>query len=240
MNNLIASKKLIVFNLLNSSFFQFKKGIIPKKEYDTDLIELFKKKKVPFEIDKTNQNKETLLFIKSYRYVSLKNLLEDKNQKKNLIILILDGITDPQNFGSIIRTCAALNIDGIIIGEKNQVPVNSTVIKVSSGGIAYTPICKVGNLSKTLELLKKENIQIICTSCDKKESTPVDKTNFNKRCCIILGNEEKGVKKTLIKKSDKIVNILMSNNMNSLNVGVSCGLICFWIIASTNQYRHYS
>lgn len=69
---------------------------------------------------------------------------------------MLDKIEDPQNFGSIIRLAAALNIDGIIIEKKGQVPVNNTVIKVSSGGIAHVPVCQVSNLLTTIKELKKK------------------------------------------------------------------------------------
>jgi 23S rRNA (guanosine2251-2'-O)-methyltransferase len=137
---------------------------------------------------------------------------------------MLDSIEDPHNFGAILRTCAALAIDGVIIAKKNQVPVNSTVIKVSMGGVACVPVCQVNSLSEALNELRKRDYKIVATVCEKG-ATEYDKMSFNFPTCLIFGNEHEGIKPSLLKKSDYSLYIPVSNNIGSLNVSVSCGII---------------
>jgi 23S rRNA (guanosine2251-2'-O)-methyltransferase len=137
---------------------------------------------------------------------------------------MLDGIEDPHNFGAILRTAAALSIDGIIIANKNQVPVNNTVIKVSMGGVAYVPVCQVKNLGVAIEKLKDQKYKIVAAVCDLK-AKEYSQLKLDAPTCLILGNEHQGIRPNLIKKSDYKVYIPMSNNIASLNVSVSCGII---------------
>lgn len=226
--------KHTINNLLKSKNFNFKKILI-REEYKKDkrLIEEIKEKNINFELiskenfsrynfDKKNQG--IVGFVEKYHYTNFDKLLSSKPKKKFSLIVILDGIEDPQNFGSILRTCAAFEVDGLIIDKKNQVPVNSTVIKVSLGGIAYVPITQVDNLIKTIEELKKRNYFIISSICNS-EAKDYNKLNFNSDICLILGNENKGIREKIIKISDELINIRIKKEVSSINVSVSCGII---------------
>ncbi|WNE41093.1 MAG: Putative TrmH family tRNA/rRNA methyltransferase [Mycoplasmataceae bacterium] len=174
-----------------------------------------------------------IAFIRNYEYTSLSTLLSRQSQQKFPLIVMLDSIEDPHNFGAILRTAAALAIDGIIIANKNQVPVNSTVVKVSVGGIAHVPVCQVSNLSEAINELKKKDYRIISTICES-DSTDYNDFNFDFPICLILGNEHEGVRKGLIKKSDFSLYIPMNNNIGSLNVSVSCGI---FLAKITSQWK---
>ncbi|CAG8448061.1 797_t:CDS:2 [Racocetra fulgida] len=139
---------------------------------DKELLQVLKQKQIPYQLldkeqfsrystDKKNQG--IVAFIRNYDYVSLTSLLSCKPRGKFPLIIMLDGIEDPHNFGAILRTAAALNIDGVIIAKKNQVPVNSTVVKVSVGGVAQVPVCQIASLPEALNELKKNGYQIIAT-----------------------------------------------------------------------------
>ena len=136
-------------------------------------------------------------FIQSYNYASLSTLLTCRPRRKFPLIIMLDSIEDPHNFGAILRTAAALEDDGIIIAKRNQVPVNNTVIKVSMGGAAYVPVCQENNLAKTIEILKDHGYKVIATLCDPqaKEYTQL---KFDTPTCLILGNEHQGIRPNLI------------------------------------------
>jgi 23S rRNA (guanosine2251-2'-O)-methyltransferase len=200
-----------VRNLLCSPYFTFKKVILREEHrQDKELLALIKKKTsnslivskedfARYSIDKKHQG--IIAFIHSYDYVLLPSLLSYKPQNKFSLIVMLDSIEDPHNFGAILRTCAALAIDGIIITKKNQVPVNSTVIKVSVGGIAHVPVCQVGSLAEAVNELKKKNYKIVSTVCEPG-AKEYNKINFDFPTCLIFGNEHEGIKKSLIKKSD--------------------------------------
>jgi len=229
-----------VRSLLNSPYFTLKKIILrDEHKKDEGLLQLLEQKKVPYQLlnreqfsrygfDKKSQG--IVAFIDSYDYVSLDDLLSCQLQREFPLIVILDSIEDPHNFGAILRTCAALNIDGVIIAKKNQVPVNSTVIKVSMGGIAYVPVCQANNLGEAISQLKKQGYKIISTIC-QPGTQEYSEFNFNFPTCLIFGNEHEGIRPSLVKKSDYSLYIPMNNNVSSLNVSVSCGIILAHIIS---------
>ena len=229
-----------VRNLLRSPYFSFKKVLLREEQQkDKELLQLLEKKQIPYQLlnkeqfsryspDKKSQG--IVAFIRSYDYVLLSSLLSHQPRRKFPLIIMLDSIEDPHNFGAILRTAAALNIDGVIIAKKNQVPVNSTVIKVSVGGAAHVPVCQVASLSEAINELKKRDYKIISTICEPG-AKEYNKFNFDFPTCLIFGNEHEGIKKNLIKKSDYSLYIPMSNNIGSLNVSVSCGIILSGVIS---------
>jgi len=224
-----------VRNLLCSPYFRFKKIVLCEKyRQDRELLKILASKKVPvswldkgsftrrYSLDKKTQG--IVVFIKDYNYISLSNLLVRRPRRNFPLIIMLDSIEDPHNFGAILRTAAALDIDGIIIAKRNQVPVNNTVIKISMGGAAYIPVCQENNLGKVIEKLKEQEYKIIATVCDP-QAQKYHQLKFDAPTCLILGSEHKGISPNLIKKSNQTVYIPMSNNIASLNVSVSCGII---------------
>jgi 23S rRNA (guanosine2251-2'-O)-methyltransferase len=229
----IAFGKNTVDNLLRSPYFSFKKVILREEHFkNKELLGLLEKKQIPYQLlskeqfsrynsDKKNQG--IVAFIRNYEHTSLPSLLSCQPQRKFPLIIMLDSIEDPHNFGAILRTAAALAVDGIIIANKNQVPVNSTVVKVSVGGIAHVPVCQVSSLSEAVGELKKKDYKIVSTVCEPG-SVEYNKFSFDFPTCLILGNEHEGVRKSLIKKSDFSLYIPMSNNIGSLNISVSCGI----------------
>ncbi len=225
-----------VSNLINSPYFTFKKIILLENRDNKSLINSIETKKIPYQIlnrvdfsrynfDKKNQG--IVAFIKEYLYVDLPFIINKKIKNKFPCLVMLDRIEDPHNFGAILRTCAAFSVDGIIIANKNQVPINNTVVKISTGGVAYVPVCQVNNLLEAINELKKANYQIISAICNP-ESQALDKFNFNFPICLIFGNEHEGIKSSIVKKSEGIY-IPVEKNIGSLNVSVSCGIVLAWV-----------
>ena len=229
-----------VRSILNSPYFSIRKILLlDKYRNDKELLETIEKKRVPYQLldkeqfsrysfDKKNQG--IVAFIRNYDYFSLNSLLSTRPQHDFPLIILLDSIEDPHNFGAILRTCAALKVDGIIIAKKNQAPVNNTVIKVSMGGVAYVPVCQVSNLGEAIEEIKKKDYKIIATICESG-AEEYNKLTFDFPTCLIFGNEHEGIRKNLIKKSDYSLYIPMNNNIKSLNVSVSCGIILAQIVS---------
>jgi predicted rRNA methylase len=230
-----------VRSLINSPYFQSKKILLLEEKYKNDkqLLELIKKKNIPYQLlnkndfsrysfDKKNQG--VVAFIREYNYISLLSLLKQKPHHRFPLLIMLDSLEDPHNFGAILRTGAALKIDGIIIATKNQVPVNSTVIKVSMGGVAYVPVCQVNNLLEAINELKKANYQIISAVCHPKAQS-YKKLELGAPTCLVFGNEHQGIKQKIIQKSNQSTYIPINSQIGSLNVSVSCGIILAQIIA---------
>ena len=229
-----------VRSLLSSPYFTLKKIILrDEHKNDKDLLQLLEEKKIPYQLldkgqfsrysfDKKSQG--IVAFISDYDYVSLTYLLSRQPQREFPLIILLDSIGDPHNFGAILRTCAALAVDGVIIAKKNQVPVNSTVIKVSMGGVAHVPVCQVNSIAEAISQLKNKGYKIISTIC-QPGTQEYNNFEFNFPTCLIFGNEHEGIRPSLVKKSDYSVYIPMNNNITSLNVSVGCGIILAHIIS---------
>lgn len=160
---------------------------------------------------------------------SLDEFFDKIQEKKNPLVIMLDHLEDPHNFGAIIRTSEALGVDGIIIPNDRSVGVNATVVKTSAGAISYMTIIRVPNLANTLEKLKKKGFWIVGTDMKGEDYTKLD---YNIPICLVIGNEGHGMSKIIKDNCDFIATIPMIGKINSLNASVSCGILLSRIVSS--------
>ncbi len=153
-------------------------------------------------------------------------------KQNNPIVVMLDHLEDPHNFGAIIRTCEALGVSGIIIPNDRSVTINATVVKTSAGAIYNQPIIKVSNLVVAIEKLKKLGYWIVGTDMTGERYTNID---YNMPVCLIIGNEGHGMSNIVKNNCDYIASIPMIGKINSLNASVSCGIILSQIVMSRQQ-----
>ena len=152
-----------------------------------------------------------------------------KIDKKYPVIVMLDHLEDPHNFGAIIRTCEALGVDAVIIPVDRSVTINATVVKTSAGAIYNQPIVKVSNLAATISKLKDFGYWIVGTDMNGEDYTKID---YNMPVCLVIGNEGHGMSKIVRDNCDYIAEIPMTGKINSLNASVSCGIVLSRIVAS--------
>ena len=153
---------------------------------------------------------------------------ETFEEKDSQTYLLLDGITDTRNFGAIIRTAVAANTTGIIIAQNNSAPVNSDVVKTSSGSIFKIPIARVNNLKDAIIHLDSLGVKII--SLSEKADKSIYEYNFDESIGIILGSESKGISKSILNLSSETLKIPISKEIDSLNVSVAFSALIFEII----------
>ena len=158
-----------------------------------------------------------------HEYSSVDEIIKTSKDKKQPLILILDEIEDPHNFGAILRSADAFSVDGVIIKSKNQVPLNWTVAKVSTGAIEYVKVAQVSNLSNVIRTLKDNGFWIYAADGSGKES--YEKVDYSGAVALIVGSEGRGISQLVMKNSDFIIKIPMSGHVNSLNVSVSTGIL---------------
>jgi 23S rRNA (guanosine2251-2'-O)-methyltransferase len=158
-----------------------------------------------------------------------KELVKEIEKIKNIVIL--DGITDVRNIGSIIRSAVAFNFDSLVIDKRIFDQTNPIIFKSSSGAIENINIFEVTNLSSTLEYLKKNNFWSYALDADGK-SCILSNKQFSKKNILILGSEGKGISKNLKQKADYIYKITISKKIDSLNVS-NAAAIAFAKIDST-------
>lgn len=161
--------------------------------------------------------------VEEFKYSTLDEIILSAKDKAQPLVLILDGVEDPHNFGAIIRSADAFGVDGIIIKNRNQVPVNMTVSKVSTGAINYVKIAQVSNLNNAISTLKDNGYWIYASDGSAKDSYADIK--YDGAICLIMGSEGEGISKLVLRNSDFIIKIPMSGHVNSLNVSVATGIL---------------
>lgn len=165
-------------------------------------------------------------FLSIIEYFELENLISKALKRTDKpILLFLDRIQDPQNLGAIARSAECAGVDGLIITSKGSAPINSTVVKSSSGAILHLPIAKVSKPLETIEKLKGSGFWLIGTSPSAKLN--LWDTNFDMSITIVIGNEGKGISPVVLKSCDLLVKIPMYGKTGSLNASVSTGIILF-------------
>ena len=148
------------------------------------------------------------------------------NNKIGNKILILDGLQDPGNAGTIIRNSVAFDIDTIIFSNDSVSPYNEKVLR-STGGMIFNTNILIGNIEELIKEIKDKNIKVIGTSL--KSSISLEKLEKIDEFAIIFGNEGNGVKEDILNLCDKIVRIDMNPKCESLNVGVSSAIILYYL-----------
>lgn len=140
-------------------------------------------------------------------------------------LLALDGITNPQNLGMIIRSATAGNIDAIILPSKGSAQISPLVIKASVGTLFRMPIIKCDKLYKTLQNFQSSDAQIYTLSSHATQS--YRDISYAKKTIFVLGNESEGVSEEIVKLSDTSISIPMNRGVESLNVAVTASLLAF-------------
>jgi len=197
-----------------------------------DIVSIAKSKGVKVQfidnraLDKECDNHQGIVGITSeFEYSSVDDIINVARSKgKDNFILILDGVEDPHNFGSIIRVAECLGVDGIIIQKNRACPVTDTVAKVSAGAIEHIKIAKVTNINTEIEKLKAENIWVYACELGGED---LDNADLSGNIAIVVGSEGKGVSQLTRKICDGVVTMQMYGKVNSLNVSVATGIVLY-------------
>ena len=191
---------------------------------------------VPKEKFKKFENKNhqgAVAILSPIKLLSIEELISVTfNKISSKTYVLLDGITDARNFGAIIRTAVASNVDGIIIPQNNSAPVNSDVIKTSSGGVFKIPIARVNNIKDAILHLNSIEMNII--SLSEKANKTIYDYNFKDSIAIIMGSEEKGISKGVLSLSNETLKIPIDSKIDSLNVSSAFSAVAFEIIRQRN------
>ncbi|MDP3014354.1 MAG: 23S rRNA (guanosine(2251)-2'-O)-methyltransferase RlmB [Candidatus Subteraquimicrobiales bacterium] len=166
-----------------------------------------------------------LAYVEPLAYLHLNKFLNSLGEENNIVILLLDEVTDPQNLGSLVRTAEAAGVKGIVLTKRRSVGVTPAVVKASAGAIEYVPLIQVSNLVLAIEELKKANFWII--GADMAGEKTYFEADLKGRICLALGSEGKGLSRLVKEKCDFLVNIPMHGRISSLNVAVAGAILLF-------------
>jgi 23S rRNA (guanosine2251-2'-O)-methyltransferase len=153
------------------------------------------------------------------------DLLELAAKKEKLLLLILDGVTDPHNLGACIRTADAAGVDAIVLPKDRSASMNPTVRKVACGAAENVPLVRVTNLARFLKQLKDEFVWIIGTAGEAH--VDVFENKFSAKTAIVMGAEGSGMRRLTREHCDQLIKIPMAGSVSSLNVSVATGICLF-------------
>ena len=187
---------------------------------------------IPLERFKTyspDKNAQGVIALKQdFKFSSLDEIILAAKKTSLPLILILDEIQDPHNVGAILRSAECSGVSGVILTKHNSATITSTVTKTSAGATEHLKICQVNNLSQAIDELKENGFWIVGSSLENaKNYTEVD---YKIPIALIVGNEERGIRKLTANKCDFLVKIPMSGKIQSLNVSVATGILLFEIL----------
>ena len=174
----------------------------------------------------TNNPQGIIAIVPPFDYCTVYDIINLAKQKnENPFILILDGIEDPHNLGSIIRTAETAGVHGVIIPKRRAASVNSTVNKVSAGAVEHMKIARVNNINETINTLKKEGIWICGTDMDTNKY--YYNQDLTEPLAIVIGSEGYGMSRLVKENCDFLVKIPMQGQITSLNASVSAGIVIY-------------
>ena len=190
------------------------------------IIVVEKDKKQMDEMAQEENYQGVIAIVPPFEYVEISDILEvAKERNEDPFVIVLDGIEDPHNLGSIIRTAETAGVHGVIIPKRRAVSVNSTVNKASAGAVEHMKIARVTNISDAIEELKKAGLWVCGTAVD------TNKYYYNQdltgALAIVIGNEGKGIGEKVKKNCDFLVKIPMKGKIQSLNASVSTGIVVY-------------
>ncbi len=181
------------------------------------------------QMEEMAQNKNyqgVIALVPPFEYCEIEDILDKAKEKdEDPFVLILDGIEDPHNLGSIIRTAETAGVHGVIIPKRRAAGVNSTVAKVSAGAVEHMLVARVTNITDAIDKLKKEGLWICGTDIN------TDKYYYEQDLTgpigIVIGNEGSGMSNKVTKNCDFLVKIPMKGKVTSLNASVSAGIVIY-------------
>lgn len=164
--------------------------------------------------------------IAPYEYTGFDAFITQQQDKDKLsTVLILDGLEDPHNLGSILRTADASGVDGVIIPKRRSVALTQTVAKASTGAIQHVPVIRVTNLAQTIEALKEHGYWVVGTEADN--ATDYREMDAGMSLAIVIGSEGQGMSRLVKDKCDFYIKIPMVGHVNSLNASVAASLMMY-------------
>ena len=204
-----------------------------KDNQDQDLLKnikiLYKTKK---ELDRLCSKEQIshqglIAEVEHLKETNLKDYLKLKENKKNIIFIALEEVTDPRNIGSIIRNAASFNIDGLIVKERSFPSESKLLYKSSSGCIEHVNIFEVSNISTTLKYLKTKNFWVC--GFDKNGKKDFIEHNWEGHNVLLFGSEGYGLKYQTVKNSDFLLKICINKKVESLNISNSAAIVFHYI-----------
>lgn len=209
------------------------------------LLQQAVQKKIPYtrvprakldRLSKGENHQGVIAQVAAYQYRTIEDCFHLANQRKEPpFFLLLDGIEDPHNLGSILRTADAVGVHGVIIPKNRAVGLTAAVAKTSVGAIEYVPVVQETNLNRVADRLKKEGLWLVGSVIDA--SHHYDSITYDMPLALVIGNENRGISSLMQKKCDFLVKLPMKGHVSSLNASVAAGILMYEVVRGRAHER---
>ncbi len=149
------------------------------------------------------------------------------------LVVVFDGVTDVRNFGGIARSAECAGAHGLIVPTKNAAPVNADALKASAGALNIIPVSRVGSIRNTLKLLQAEGFQIVAST--EKSEKPLYAADLTRPTAIVMGSEDVGISKEVLKLCNEQVSIPLRGRIESLNVAAAAAVMLYEVVRQRIQ-----
>lgn len=218
-----------VFNELRENISSIKKVYLAKNFTDKDIIKFIQDNKISYAVMDPKKmdgmvegrHQGIIVVIDEYEYSDYQTMFNDN------IVVMLDHLEDPHNFGAIIRTCEAAGIKSIIIPKDRSVSVTGTVMKTSAGALEHVNIAMVNNLVNVIDDFKDNGFFVYAADMD---GTNYNKVSYSDKVLLIIGSEGNGIGRLVKKNCDEILAIPQYGHVNSLNASVAAAILIYGIV----------
>jgi 23S rRNA (guanosine2251-2'-O)-methyltransferase len=179
-------------------------------------------RQVVADLAKAPAHQGLVALVGAYRYSSVAEMIQAAGQaRERLLLLLLDGITDPHNFGALVRSAEVLGAHGVVVASRHAAPVSGTVVKASAGATERTRIAEVGNLLKTIDALRERGLRVWGAAAAAADSPAVDIVDFREDVAIVIGAEGAGMREAVSRRCDGLFHIPQRGVVASLNASVA-------------------
>ncbi len=161
-------------------------------------------------------------------YVEVHDILERVPDDETPLIIVMDGVTDVRNFGAIARSAECAGAHGLIVPIKNAAPVNADALKTSAGALTRIPVARVGSIRNTIKALQNEGMQIIAAT--EKSNKLLYDADLTTPTVIVMGSEDTGISKEVLKLCDEQLAIPMIGSIGSLNVSAAAAVMLYEVV----------
>ncbi|WP_407539946.1 23S rRNA (guanosine(2251)-2'-O)-methyltransferase RlmB [Deinococcus radiomollis] len=179
----------------------------------------------------TADHQGVLAEVEDLKWSSLDDIMDRAEAKgEELLIVLLDGITDPRNFGAIIRSAEVLGAHGVVVEERRSSPLNATVAKAAAGATSFLPVAQTKNMPRLIEQLKADNIWVYGAAGEA--ARPMKQLDYDRPLALVIGAEGEGMRRLVREKCDELVSIPVKGQIQSLNAAVAAGILIQHAVAS--------
>ncbi|GGJ21294.1 23S rRNA (guanosine(2251)-2'-O)-methyltransferase RlmB [Deinococcus roseus] len=182
----------------------------------------------------STQHQGLIAEVADLHFSEVDDILDLAEQKgEQVLMVLLDGITDPRNFGAIIRSAEVLGAHGVVVEERRSAPLSAVVAKTAAGATAYLPIAQVKNMARFIDQLKEHGVWVYGAAGEARMN--ITQVDYDRPLALVIGSEGDGMRRLVRDKCDELVSIPIQGKIQSLNASVAASILIYQAVQSRGK-----